>query len=159
MRVNPCGFATDVARRTGIYGVYPITGNETVKSKIRTWFTEYPVIGFPTCFGNSDFFEDRSIQYTPGWSSDWHDHKLAKGPPFQNLGLAPPVGLARQWAGDIRITDAPLPIGQNGLCVPCQQQVIFDETNNYNGFLVLQEDGSAIFEEDQEVFYPQYPPP
>jgi len=151
MRVNPCGWAVDVARRTGLYGVYPLADDENAFTWIQTWFTTKPPLPFPHVFTNSDFYEDRYLQPIPGWSVDWKFHKLRKGPQWNLLPPSIPIGTLSQWLGQTYSDQPPVPVDANGFCPMCYWQVVLDEQPNTLAAFVLGEDGSVIFMESQTI--------
>jgi hypothetical protein len=151
MRVNPCGWGVDVARRTGKYAVFPLRDDENAVTWIRTFFTEMPFLPFPHWFTSSDWFVDRFVQEYPGWSTDWQYHRLRRGPPFNLLPPSVWVGTLQQWLGETYTNQPPVPIDRNGMCAPCQWAVILDERNGLLPAFVLQEDGSLILMESQQL--------
>jgi hypothetical protein len=83
----------------------------------------------------------------PGYSSDWHGHKLKKGPLLNLLPLHDPIGTLAQWGGQTDSTQTPVPLDANGLPIPCMWCAIMDESNANDYSFVLQEDGSEILME------------
>lgn len=147
MVVAPCSWAVDVTRRTGLYGCYPYKDDYVTKTKLRTFFTDWPFLPFPHTFTNSDFFQDRADQFVPGVSSDWHDHKLKKGPPANFLPFHLWFGSLDQWAGNTSADQPKARVDGQGLCIECAWCAIMDETNVSDFSFIQQEDGSIILDE------------